>query len=261
MQFASLGSGSKGNGLLVRSSDGARTSTVLIDCGFGPKEALARMQALDFEPSSLDAILVTHEHGDHFKGVYSLGAAHQIPVYMTHGTHRGTKLPVSKPVQIEFLTADCAVTIGAFSVTPVPVPHDSREPVQFVLDDGRCKLGALTDLGHGTSHVVKSYSGLEALILECNHDPQLLANNDRYPPSLKRRVGGPYGHLSNGAAAQILAQLDTSRLRHLVAAHLSADNNTPALAVSALAGVDGIAADDVRIADQEKGLHWSTVAS
>lgn len=261
MQFASLGSGSKGNGLLVQSRDGATTSTVLIDCGFGPREALARMQALGFEPASLDAILVTHEHGDHFKGVYSLGAAYQVPVYMTHGTHRGTKLPSSRPVQVEFLTADRPVQIGGFSVTPVPVPHDSREPVQFVLDDGRHKLGALTDLGHGTAHVVKAYSGLDALILECNHDPQLLADNTRYPPSLKRRVGGPYGHLSNGAAAEILAQLDSTRLKHLVAAHLSADNNTPALAVQALVGVAGMNADDVRVADQDNGLRWSTIAA
>lgn len=261
MQFASLGSGSKGNGLLVRSRDGARTTTVLIDCGFGPKEALARMQALAVDPASLDAILVTHEHGDHFKGVYSLGAAYGVPVYMTHGTHRGTKLPVSRPVSVQFVAGDQPISVGGFSVLPVPVPHDAREPVQFVLDDGRCKLGALTDLGHGTAHVVKSYSGLDALILECNHDPQMLAANTRYPPSLKRRVGGLYGHLSNQGAAEILAALDCSRLKYLVAAHLSADNNTPALAVNALDGVNAVSAQDIHIADQEKGLHWSEITA
>ncbi|MFK7965515.1 MAG: MBL fold metallo-hydrolase [Burkholderiaceae bacterium] len=259
MQFASLGSGSKGNGLLVRSSDGATTTTILIDCGFGPKEATQRLNALDVEPASLDAIFVTHEHGDHFKGVYSLGAGHQIPVYLTHGTHRGTRLPATRPVTIEFVYPDQPVTVGDMSVLPVPVPHDAREPVQFVLDDGRHKLGALTDLGHGTAHVNKSYSGLDALILECNHDPDLLARNDRYPPSLKRRVGGPFGHLSNEAAGDILSKLDSSRLKHLVAAHLSADNNTPDLAVAALTTANAIDPSDIRIADQEKGLRWSAL--
>ena len=259
MQFASLGSGSKGNGLLVRSREGSRTTTVLIDCGFGPKEALQRLQALDAAPNEIDAILVTHEHGDHFKGVYSLAGAHGIPVYLTRGTQRGTRMPVTRPVHLEFVAADHGFTIGDLSIMPVPVPHDAREPVQFVLDDGRCKLGVLTDLGHGSAHVIKSYSGLDALILECNHDPDLLARNERYPPSLKRRVGGPFGHLSNGAAAQILADIDCSRLKMLVAAHLSADNNRPELAIQALVGVQALGAEDIWIADQEKGLRWSPV--
>ncbi len=261
MQFASLGSGSKGNGLLVRSREGGATTTVLIDCGFGPKEAALRLKALDIEPTEIDAILVTHEHGDHFKGVYSMAGAFGMPVYLTRGTQRGTRMPLTRTVNMEFVAADHAFTIGDLSIMPVPVPHDAREPVQFVLDNGRCRLGVLTDLGHGTAHVIKSYSGLDALMLECNHDPGLLAGNDRYPPSLKRRVGGPFGHLSNGAAAEILAGLDCSRLKMLVAAHLSADNNRPELAIQALVGVQALEAGDIRVADQEKGLRWSSITA
>src|SRR5690606_33088884 len=128
-----------------------------------------------------------------------------------------------------------AFEIDGLGIEPVAVPHDAREPVQFVLDSGRARLGVLTDLGHGTPHVLSAYAGLDAIVPECTHDPGLLAANPRYPPALKRRIGGPYGHLSNAAAADIAAAINGARLRRVVAAHLSAHNNRPGLARAALA--------------------------
>ncbi|HTJ96754.1 MAG TPA: MBL fold metallo-hydrolase, partial [Rhodocyclaceae bacterium] len=133
------------------------------------------------------------------------------------------------------------------------------EPVQFVFSDGQHRLGVLTDLGFSTPHVIDSLTGCEALVLECNHDADMLANGN-YPASLKQRIGGRFGHLDNAAAAALLGQLDTSQLQHLIAAHLSEHNNTPLLAQQALADVLGCAADWIGVADQEAGFDWRTLA-
>lgn len=255
MQFASLGSGSEGNGLLVRSADGARAAHLLVDCGFGLGEAQDRLRTAGLDPEALDAIVVTHEHGDHLGGVYKLAVAHGIPVYMTHGTRlAGGKVPAK--LNLHEIRPDTAFDLPGFRVLPVAVPHDAREPVQYVIDDGRARLGVLTDIGHGTAHIRRAYSGLDALVLECNHDETLLANNPRYPESLKRRIGGDYGHLANSAAAAILAGLDRSRLRVVVAAHLSQKNNTEDLARRALASALDCEAEAVKVAGQEKGFAW-----
>jgi phosphoribosyl 1,2-cyclic phosphodiesterase len=151
---------------------------------------------------------------------------------------------------------DLPFELVGFGVMPVAVPHDAREPVQYVIDDGRLRLGVLTDIGHGTPHVQRAYSGLDALVLECNHDAGLLASNPRYPDSLKRRIGGPYGHLANADAATILAGLERGRLRTVVAAHLSRHNNTEALARQALVSVLGEDSVEVAIAAQDSGFDW-----
>ena len=115
------------------------------------------------------------------------------------------------------------------------MPHDAREPVQFVVGDGARRLGVLTDIGTSTPYVEASLSGCDALVLECNHDLDLLAQSD-YPYPLKQRIAGPFGHLHNEAAAELLARIDTSKLQHIVAAHLSKQNNTPEKARAALCG-------------------------
>jgi phosphoribosyl 1,2-cyclic phosphodiesterase len=148
-----------------------------------------------------------------------------------------------------------AFAIDAVQIRPFPVPHDAREPVQFVCSDGRWRLGVLTDLGVSTGHVEACLSGCDALVLECNHDLDLLAGGD-YPYPLKQRIAGKYGHLDNAAAAALLARLDTSRLQHLFAAHLSAQNNRRELAGAALAGALNCAPDWVGIADQQEGFDW-----
>lgn len=256
MRFASLGSGSDGNALLVETGDGSLTCRVLVDCGFGLREAGRRLRALGCEPADLSAIVVTHEHGDHVGGVFRLAAAHGIPVHLTHGTLQAIGPIGRAEALVGIVDPHRPFEVGAFRIEPVPVPHDAREPVQYVLDDGRSRLGVLTDLGHGTPHVVRALSRLDALVLECNHDPQLLADNPAYPPALKRRIGGPWGHLANAEAAQILAEIDRGRLRTVMAAHLSQQNNRPRFARQALAAALGAASEDIFVANQAEGLGW-----
>ena len=149
--------------------------------------------------------------------------------------------------------------VGDLLVQPFPVPHDAREPCQFTLQAGNRRLGLLTDTGYITPHIVASLGACDALLLECNHDAAMLASGP-YSRSLQQRVGGPLGHLSNVQAAGLLAQLDTSRLQHLVAAHLSDKNNQPALARTALAAAMDCEPDWIGIADQEGGMDWRTIA-
>jgi len=264
LRFASLGSGSEGNGLLIECRDGDRRVRLLIDCGFGIREARRRLERLGLAPADLDAILVTHEHGDHIGGVFRLAQDAAAPVYVTRGTLR--RAPVSgasawrdargEPrADVRLIDPGQVWEVGGVRIEPVAVPHDAGEPVQYVVDCGGCRLGVLTDLGHATAHVVRSFSRLDALVLESNHDSRMLADSD-YPSSLKRRIAGPYGHLSNDAAAQMLARLDHDRLRSVTAAHLSQRNNAPELACAALSRGWGVQIDQIRLADQQQGIDW-----
>lgn len=156
---------------------------------------------------------------------------------------------------LHVLWGDEEIALGDLGILPYTVPHDAREPLQFVLSDGASRLGVLTDAGMGTPHISAVLSGCDALVLECNHDVQMLAAS-RYPQSLKARIGGMHGHLNNEAAAAILASLDRSRLRYLVAAHLSQHNNSPERVRIALAAVLGVAATEVVVASQASGFDW-----
>jgi phosphoribosyl 1,2-cyclic phosphodiesterase len=252
MRFAWLASGSRGNAALVE-ADGR---CVMLDCGLGLKQVEARLARLDRSPADIDAILVTHEHSDHIGGVARFAARYRIRVMATAGTARGFRL--TRPAQLELISAHEPFSCGALAVEPLPVPHDAEEPCQFVFSDGAVRLGILTDLGHVTSHVITCLRGCDALALECNHDAAMLAAGP-YHGALKQRVGGELGHLSNGQAAALLAALDATRLRHVVALHLSDINNTPLLAQSALAASLGCHWADVAVADQKLGLDWRTL--
>lgn len=252
MRFASLGSGSRGNATLVEQGD----TLLMIDCGFSCAEVERRMGRLGRRAADISAILVTHEHTDHIGGVARLVRRHSIPVWMTAGTsamHRDGDLP-----RLNHFNGHQSFVIEDLEIHPFPVPHDAREPCQFVFSDGRVRLGLVTDTGCVTEHMVRSLDGCDALLLECNHDPGMLANGP-YPPRLKARVGGRLGHLSNQQAAGLLQRMDCGRLRSLVAAHLSDKNNTPALARAALEAVIGPDCDWLCIADQERGFDWREV--
>ncbi len=252
MRFASLGSGSRGNALLVAHG----RTTLLVDCGFSVREATRRLLRLGVEPEQLTAILVTHEHGDHAQGVASLARRHRVPVWMTAGTQHGCR--DTEGVELRTLTTEVDLEIGELQVRPFTVPHDAREPCQFVFSDGARRLGLLTDLGRPTIHVHEMLRGCDGLLLECNHDSGMLARGP-YPERLKARVGGPYGHLSNAQAAALLGTLHLPRLQHIVAMHLSEQNNTPALAAEALAGALGCTASEIPCASQEDGFAWRTL--
>ena len=250
MRFALLGSGSEGNALVVQ----AGGSCLLMDCGFTLTETTARLARLDLAPDRIDGILVTHEHGDHISGVARLARRHGIPVWLTHGTRRSHSA-LAGLSGITEISPHESFSMGDIEVHPYPVPHDAAEPVQYVFGDGKARLGVLTDSGCATPHIETMLGGCDALVLECNHDAQMLAEG-AYPRHLKQRVGGRLGHLSNAAAAELLARLDTSKLRHIVAAHLSQKNNLPELAVTALSGALGCEPEWIAIASQQAGLEW-----
>jgi len=264
LRYTSLGSGSEGNALLIEAADddGSR-SRLLLDCGFGLRDITRRLAERGVAPESLDAILVTHEHNDHVGGALRLARRHAIALYCSHGTW--TSVAQSQgaaavaELNVRFVCSHTAFAVGGLEIQPFPVPHDAREPTQFVFNDGAHRLGVLTDTGCATACIIEQLAGCDALVLECNHDPQLLAHSD-YPERLKRRIAGDYGHLSNAAAAGLLDRLDRSRLQRLHAAHLSRQNNRPELAAGALAEVLRIGADEIGIASQDEGFDWVTLA-
>jgi phosphoribosyl 1,2-cyclic phosphodiesterase len=254
-RFASLGSGSRGNATLVQ----AGGTSVMVDCGFAARELVARCEGLGFDPATLAAILVTHEHGDHTRGVGAVARRFGIPVWMSHGTWRASRFGEIADLNL-FAGHEGDFRIGDLLVTPVPVPHDAREPTQFVFTRDRLRLGLLTDLGSITPRVLRAFDGLDALLLECNHDLELIANGP-YPPSLQARVGGHYGHLNNAQAADFLRQIDHGRLRHLVAGHLSEKNNAPELARLALESVSADLGDCLSLLIQDRASDWFAIAS
>lgn len=232
LRFKNLGSGSTGNATLVQAS-GIRTSRLLVDCGIGLKHLSLRLaQAVPSEDTPVDAIFITHEHSDHIGCARQFAQRHRIPVWMSRGTYEALGSPDFDGL-LRIAADGQSIDLGELQVTPFTVPHDAREPLQLSCTDGNAKLGVLTDLGHATAHVLAHLAGCHALLLECNHDADLLAKSS-YPAFLKKRVGGRYGHLSNATAAEISAALAHAGLKHVVAAHLSAQNNSPSLALEAL---------------------------
>lgn len=258
MRFASLGSGSEGNALVVEARSGLTTTRLLLDCGFSAKELERRLARLECGVDALDAILITHEHSDHVGSALTVARKWAVPLYMSWGTASAVGADEAADIDLHVLWGDEKASIGNLQICPYTVPHDAREPLQFVFSDGARRLGVLTDVGTSTPHIVSMLSGCDALMLECNHDVGMLAGS-RYPASLKARIGGNHGHLSNDAAAAILASLDRTRLKHVVAAHLSQQNNLPELAQAALASVLGGTAEDVLVASQEAGFEWLEV--
>lgn len=255
MKFASLGSGSEGNALIISGSSGATTTTIMLDCGFGIRETERRLARIDKLPQDISGIVVTHEHQDHVGGVFKFARRHRIPVWLTYGTYQAVGEEACKDVDLHFCRDSEELIIGDLSLLPYTVPHDAREPVQYVANDGKYKLGVLTDAGQSTAHLVQALGGCNALVLECNHDRRMLEESI-YPPSLKRRIGGPYGHLANDVSAAILAAIDKQKLKTVIGAHLSLKNNTPELARAALCGALDAHPGEVMIACQEEGFEW-----
>lgn len=255
MKFASLGSGSEGNALLI--SDASNQTTVMIDCGFGIKETEKRLSRLNKLPSDITAIVVTHEHKDHVGGVFKFARRHHIPVWLTSGTYQAVAHD-TKEVDIHLCRDSEELVFGALTVIPFTVPHDAREPVQYVVLEAQSKLGVLTDIGQSTPYVLERLQGCDALVLECNHDRDMLAHSS-YPASVRMRIAGPFGHLSNEASADILQALDKSRLRTVIAAHISQRNNLSELAYQALAPILTDTSCELLIADQEEGFSWQEV--
>ena len=254
MRFASLGSGSAGNGLLVE----AGATRLLADCGFALSDTLARVARCGIDPGSIDAILLTHEHDDHIGSAARLARKFAIPVWLTHGTLQAAADQFTDFSALEIFDCHRRFAVGDIEIEPYTVPHDAREPAQFVFGDGAARLGLLTDAGSVTAHMQAVLSGLDALVLECNHDLDLLWNGN-YAPQLKQRIAGKFGHLDNATAAHLVAAIDCSRLKHLVAAHISQQNNTPELARAALGQALNCGREWIGVATQRDGFDWRQV--
>jgi phosphoribosyl 1,2-cyclic phosphodiesterase len=257
LRFKSLGSGSAGNGTLIESHNGAHTTRVLVDCGFGVRQLDQRLALAGIPAGHIDAIFITHEHGDHVGCAPQWALQHRIPVWMSQGTYAAIGAPELDGL-LQVARDMETIELGGLQLHPFTVPHDAREPLQLRCTHGEAQLGILTDLGHATPHVLEQLMGCQAMLLECNHDPDLLAAS-RYPTFLKKRVGGMYGHLANQAAAEIAHSLQQGGLRQVVAAHLSEKNNHPSLALAALAQIPGGETLQLGVANAAQGSDWITV--
>jgi phosphoribosyl 1,2-cyclic phosphodiesterase len=257
LRFASLASGSGGNCLVAQAPDLVGATTVLIDCGLSLRDTERRLARLGLEPGDINAVLVTHEHGDHAGCVFDFAAAHNVVVFLTHGTSRALKAEgkLHDGIKTKFIRGEEKFAIGSMEVTPFTVPHDASEPVQYVMSDGAARLGVLTDIGISTRHVEQVLSGLSALVLECNYDRDMLWSG-AYPKWLKERIGGPFGHLDNREAGRLLSAIDRSKLKHIIGAHLSQQNNKPDLAREALSSAIGCESGWIGVATQDDGFDW-----
>lgn len=257
LRFKSLSSGSSGNATIVEGGSEVRRRRLLVDCGLGLKALDVRLGQAGLSFKHIDAIFITHEHSDHIGCAHQLALKHRIPIWMSHGTHAAAG-ELNFDGLLNVAQDGVAIDLTEICITPFTVPHDAREPLQLRCTDGSRHLGVLTDLGHSTDHVLSHLAQCHALLLECNHDASMLEVS-AYPAFLKRRIGGRYGHLSNEDSAKIAKALDHPGLQHIVAAHLSKQNNRPELALEALATALGREPADMGVATQVAGYDWVTV--
>ena len=250
MRFASLGSGSKGNATVIQSNN----TCLMVDCGFSIKDCSRRLQRLEKTPADLDAILVTHEHSDHWKGVLPLASRFAIDIYITAGCLRATGLTLSDYAGFKLIDSHKTFNIGDIEIKPIPVPHDALEPVQFIFSNNINRLGILTDVGSITPYIEQQYSGCDGLLVEANHDLELL-NSGTYPRFLKNRVSGEWGHLNNNQTAALISVIDQACIKQLVIGHISQTNNDKAVVRQT---IEKVYQGSVKViyADQEEGFDW-----
>jgi phosphoribosyl 1,2-cyclic phosphodiesterase len=257
LRFRSLGSGSSGNATLIEAHDGITVTRLVVDCGFGLRQFDSRLARVGLQASQIDALFVTHEHADHVGCARQLCERDPITLLTSHGTWTAMGSP-DLGARLRIVRDLDPVAVGGLAITPFTVPHDAREPLQLRCTDGDRVLGVLTDLGQPTPHVLSQLEHAHALLLECNHDPDLLSRSG-YPAFLKRRVAGGNGHLSNAQAADIASRVRHSGLGAVVAAHLSQQNNRPELALAALAQALERVEDELIVASAEAGTDWIPV--
>jgi len=268
MRFSSLGSGSAGNATLLQWEHDGLKHHLLLDCGFSERELAFRLAERGLSIESLDAILITHEHGDHLGKAPQIAARHGLALWTTLGTIRSVLIGGTERTKSlnhhRLQPGECYELFG-LQIEAVAVPHDANEPVQFIFShhpEGDCpstRLGVLTDLGHVSAHVLQRYRDLDALVVESNHDVHMLEASS-YPTSLKRRVGGDWGHLSNDQCAAFLRAIEADAIPCVIAAHLSQQNNHPDRVRSLMHQALGSSfAQRLVIADQSSGFDWQTV--
>ena len=220
--FLSLVSGSSGNSTLI--SDGR--TTLLADCGLSCKKLEQAMETAGVKPESLNGILITHEHSDHVKGVGVVSRKYNLPVYATLGTHANMNLSGVDERNIKYISPDVDFEIGTIGVRPFSIPHDAADPIGFNFFFGEKKLSLATDIGKMNDYIFDCLKNSMAVILESNHDTQMLRTG-RYPAVLKKRILSDFGHLSNDDAAKTVCELIKNGTKYVMLGHLSNENNTP----------------------------------
>jgi len=230
MELCVLASGSKGNCIYV---SGGGTA-VLVDAGLSSRELVARLKAAAIEPESIQAVLFTHDHSDHYKGIEVFSKKYPVRLFANEGTAFGIERECPKlATQWEIFETASSFEIGGLRIEAFSVPHDASDPVGFVFDDGASRLCVATDLGQGTPLIRNKLAQCNAAVLESNHDYDMLMQSSRAWP-LKTRIAGRSGHLSNVDAAELMCSALTDRLHTLMLAHLSEECNTPALALNTM---------------------------
>jgi len=225
-----LASSSSGNSALLRSE----SATILVDAGLSARQLTERLSQCSVSPSEIRAILITHEHSDHVKGLAQWCKQHGTPIYCNR--HTGTLLreKMSTHHAWNIFETGSSFSLNALSVQTFSIPHDAVDPVGFVVREKDCSFGFVTDLGYATRLVIDSLQGLDGLLLEANYDEELLQQDSKRPWAVKQRIASRHGHLSNNAAAELLQQLLNEKLQHVALGHLSADCNREALALEAI---------------------------
>jgi phosphoribosyl 1,2-cyclic phosphodiesterase len=248
LEITILASGSGGNAALVRT----RSVNFLVDAGLSAKELARRLALCGVDPTDLCVVLVTHEHGDHVRGLAQWTRKYRTPIYCNRLTSMVLREKVLEFDGWRIFESGSEFDLGGVTVRPFLIPHDAVEPVGFVLRKGGRSFGFLTDLGHATTLVTESLRGIDALLIEANYDEELLQLDSRRPWSTKQRIQSRHGHLSNGAAASTVASILHDGLSHLVLGHLSRDCNTEERALAAMHRILGGRAVPLFCAPQEE---------
>jgi phosphoribosyl 1,2-cyclic phosphodiesterase len=221
-----LGSGSSGNCAYVETDE----TRVLVDAGFSPRQIRQRLAGIGRTPENLTAILITHEHSDHIQGLTGIAEKLGIPVYCNRATKDEIERLLKVRLDCRLFATGASFEVGDIAVDTFAIPHDAQDPVGYLLRTQAGNIGFVTDLGHVTKLVLERIRGANVLVLEANHDVKMLQESVRRPWSLKQRILGRHGHLSNEAAADAAAEIMSAELRHLYLGHLSRECNKPELA-------------------------------
>ncbi|MEO7298089.1 MAG: MBL fold metallo-hydrolase [Verrucomicrobiota bacterium] len=232
VQFTILGSGSGGNCAFLETSE----VRLLIDAGFSGRQIRQKLAAISRAPEGLSGILITHEHSDHISGLVGLAARLNLPIFCNRQTREAIEAQLQIKINCQLFDTGNSFEIGDVRIDTFSVPHDAIDPVGFLLQTPGGKIGFLTDLGHCTKLILQRLRHSNVLVLETNHDVQMLQDDPRRPWSLKQRIMSRHGHLSNEAAADVAEQMACSELRQIYLGHLSRDCNTPKLADEAVSG-------------------------
>ena len=250
MKFASLGSGSKGNATIIDTENGC----LMIDCGFSIKETTRRLERVGKSPQDISAILVTHEHSDHWKGVLPFSSKFSIDVYATAGCYRAVNVSPTTSKLLKVICSHSGFMINNVHVLPIPVPHDANEPVQYIFSYDQYRLGILTDVGNITPYIIEQYNNCTGLLVEANHDVELLQAG-AYPKFLKDRVAGQWGHLNNHQTASLLGAINQQSIQKLVIGHISESNNNSSMVKQVIEEVF-TDAEKIIYANQNEGFDW-----